>query len=465
MILRLTDGTTTVNLTGGPIYRTKYSPMPPALSVVEYNPESLADGGQAAAVTRRNVEEPCVITVADASSDAARATWNGIESLFLKAIEYANRKGGAPVYVEYAQETGDDVYRSELLYGSGVPAPETLTSLRCGSSLEATLTWKRRYYWEGPEAEVPLANQHGTGTGGIGIYNHADAAHDNFVDVDDGDVVGVLPAPVRLEMTNSYNVAARLNEVVIGHNVYSDPDTMDHILEAEDAITPAGAGTADANCSNGEYKATETATTTAAVIMAWTLDATLLGHCKSRHFRLLMRLRTPSTGTWYVQPKVTFPAGSPLTVVAEGKEVTLDNNYYLQDLGVVQLPPWLMGMNAELYPVDLSLYGRKSAGTGALDVDYVHLTALDSYRRLTPRGYGASYPVRVVDDGIGGWLWTDGWSGNQRTGHYIGLGLPVQLIPGRDQRLYFLMTSNSGNAEVARTMTVRAYYRPRRLTV
>lgn len=460
MILRLTDGTDTVNLVGGPIYRVEYVPRGPKLSTVEYEPGAVADGGEVAAITRPNVVESCRISAVEDTGDNLRTTLQSIEALFESAIEYQNRRGAARVWVEFAAEDDDDVYRSEILYGTMEPGLETL-SLWADAAVEATLIWKRRFYWEGPEAELSLANTHGSGTGGVTVYNHYDAAQENFVDITGTDVEGVLLAPVRLEIENTYNVAARLYDVFVGHNVYADPSDLDTILEGEDADTPAGAGTVDANCSNGYYKASEALAAAQARVMDWDLPAATLGHCNGRWFRLLVRLQnTAAVSGMDIQPKILFV----LTVISEGEEVRLNSSYELQDLGLVQLPPWLQGMDAELYSVTLALYGRKAAG-GTLDVDFMQLTPVDSYRVLRPRGYGCSFGVRVVDDGIGGWLWTDGWSGDQRTGHYYGEGLPVALVPGRDQRIYFLMTDSSSDCKTARTASVRVYYRPRRVAM
>ena len=202
MILRLTDGTDTVSLVGGPIYRVEYVPRGSKLATVEYEPGATADGGEVAAIARPNVVESCRISAVEDTGDNLRVTLQSIEALFETAIEYQNRRGGSPVYVEFAAEDDDDVYRSEILYGTLEPGSETL-SLWADAAVEATLIWKRRFYWEGPEAELSLSNTHGSGTGGVTIYNHYDDAHENFVDITGTDVGGVLLAPVRLALANT----------------------------------------------------------------------------------------------------------------------------------------------------------------------------------------------------------------------------------------------------------------------
>jgi hypothetical protein len=277
-------------------------------------------------------------------------------------------------------------------------------------------------------------------------------------------VEGVIPAPVRLELTNTYNVSERAYDFLLGHNVFANPGTLVHILEGEDTAYVAGgaAATADANSSGGYYQTATWAGDSETLLYRFVLSASLLAACAGNYFRLLTRFATaPGTGI-KVKPKIKFPSGSALTVVGEAQEVTLAS-VRLQDLGVLQIPPWLTG-ETSLYPVDLCLYGRKTGG-GSVDLDFIQLTTLDGYRVLTPRGYGAPYLVRVADDGIAGSLWTDNWATSGKTGHYIGSGQAIHLWPGRDQRLYLLVTDSAGDAEIARTTSVRVYYRPRRLTL
>jgi hypothetical protein len=92
---------------------------------------------------------------------------------------------------------------------------------------------------------------------------------------------------------------------------------------------------------------------------------------------------------------------------------------------------------------------------------------LDSYRELRPRGYGVADGITLIDDGIEDRIWADGYGSgyDERIGFYYGLGPRVMLVPGMQQRLYFLMSNTSGGAEVDRSVDVIVKYRPRRLTV
>lgn len=465
-LLRVTDGTTTVNLSGGPIYQRGYVPRSPNVSTVEFTAESLRDGGELFAITRRNVVETAPVVITGSTTDVMRGYVRSLEGLFCQAEARQMRGVGDRVYVEFQPGESGDIFRSELGYGRVEIGKELLTWWP-EMAMEAAVVWKRRFYWEGPEVELALTNGGGSGTGGRTVYNHddGDSGHDNYVAIDGEDVEGVIPAPMRLELRNTYDVSARAYDFLVGHNVFANPASLAHILEGEDAAYVAGGATATASgaCSGGYYQTATWTGDNETMLYRFVLSASLLAACAGNYFRLLARVASnPGTGV-KVKPKIKFPSGSALTVVGEAQEMTLAATSQLQDLGVLQIPPWLTGETG-LYPVDLCLYGRKTGG-GSVDLDFVQLTSLDSYRVLTPRGYGAPYLVTVVDDGIGGSVWADTWPSSGKAGHYIAHGQPVHLWPGRDQRLYLLVVDSGSDVVVARTASVRVYYRPRRLTL
>jgi hypothetical protein len=372
---------------------------------------------------------------------------------------------GNRVWVKYRPSASGDTYRSEILYGKIEPVKETGSSAHWADvAIQVLIVWRRRFYWEGAEAELPLANGNGSGTGGRTIYNHddGDAGDDNYVAIDGDDVEGVISAPIRLEMTNTYNVSARDYRFYVGLNAFSYPGSLDHILEAEDAAYVNGTTPASGSASGGYYAALSWGGDTETLLIRWALSTSLLSACAGNYFRLLARFTSNPTSGIKITPKITFPTGTPLTVVGESQEASL-NTRELQDLGALQIPPWLVG-ETDLMGVDLCLYGRNTGG-GSLNLDFVQLTALDGWRRLVPQGYGAAYLRRVVDDGIDGKLWVDTGASTDRAGYYIGYGRQIHVWPGRDQRLYVLVSDDSGDAEIERTHSLRAYYRPRKLTV
>jgi hypothetical protein len=436
---------------------------------VEFTAEALRDGGELIQSTRRNVVESVPLVVTGASRSALESTLHDLERLLEGAARYQERKVGSRVYVEFRKADSGDVYRSEILRGSVQPSEETAGEVYfAAGAIRVTVAWKRRYYWEGPETALSLSNTHGSGTSGVQVYNHYDSGNENFVDIDGDDVGGVIPAGCKLLIENTYNIATRLDDVIIGHNIFAHPASLDHILEGEDADYVAGGASAApaspdvSTYSDGQYQPVSWAGDNLTQALRWQLSTTLLNACAGGWFRLWGRFTTSPSGT-KITPRITFPSGTPVTVVAEAAEVTLGSGT-LQDLGVLQIPPWLPG-ETDLQQVDLTLYARETGG-GSFNLDFLQLTPLDGYRVLFPRGYGCSYGRHIVDDSVTGELYAeDAAVGGAKSGHYLSRGNPLLLWPGRDQRLTFLATNLSGGAEVLRTLGVRVYYRPRRLTI
>jgi hypothetical protein len=202
----------------------------------------------------------------------------------------------------------------------------------------------------------------------------------------------------------------------------------------------------------------------AAALLTWPISSADLSHYRGRFFRLWLRCQAaPAAGT-YLLPKMLLGIGS-LQVAAEGQETLLNENQLMQDLGVLQIPPYLMGDANTFYQMDLALYGRNTM-LGTLGLDILYLVPLDSYRELRPRGYGCAENITLIDDGIADSLWAEGYGGgDERIGFYYGLGPRVLLVPGVQQRLHFLLSNSAGGSEIDRTVDVIVKYRPRRLSV
>lgn len=138
----------------------------------------------------------------------------------------------------------------------------------------------------------------------------------------------------------------------------------------------------------------------------------------------------------------------------------------IRDLFSLRLPPWLPN-STSLDDINLVLSGYQVTGS-PIDVklDFLQLTPADGWRYLTPTGYGVPNGSRIMDDGILDELYVDDGSGSDKIGIYLGYGSSIYLEPNKLQRLYFLMHSNASNtAEIARTASVKIFYRPRRLTI
>jgi len=445
--LRFTDGTTTVTVTTSTVgILTGYKQ------------------GNAARSKPTVVDKASVLLVGGLTT--VRSTLRDLNRLFFQAEEYQSSKMGAKVYVE--RDLGDSVWwRSELVEALPLPDESTLDTGLAAGKMEFELVYSRRNYWEGAEAQIPLTNGNGTNnTAGLTVYNHDDAAtgHDNYVSIAASVVDGDLPGPSRIEMVNSY-ATNRLMDVWIGQN-WTDPANFPHMLEAEDAsggttVTPA------ADYSNNAYKTISVASGSEVDLFTWTISTAMLNAAKGGRMKALLRFSpvyaTAAQSTWF-----RIAAKWMTTVVwkSERAKPSTTRAISIRDLFSLRLPPWLPG-STNLDDITLTLTGYQNTGSAlTIGLDFMQLTPADGWRYITAIAYGVANGSRIVDDAIIGDLYVDNAAGADKIGSLIGSGDPIHLQPGKLQRLYFLMHSNTFNvAEIDRSISVKVYYRPRRLSL
>lgn len=469
MNLRLVKGSTTINLNSGRIRTREYAPRSPGEdeAVIE---QMDRDGGELLAVAYRDLVERAVVFFRECTLEEALSDLRAINRLFEDAREFQARAIGDRVFVEFRPDHREDFYRSEILYGR-IDVDEGLFARRWHEGwFEASLFWKRRFFWEGPETQIPLTNMYATGdTAGLTIYNHYDFAtsRDNSAWIDQDDVLGDLKAPLRLEMTNTTPAPVttqRTNRVYVGHayrsgvDAFVDVDNSWHILEGEDATGGIGSVVADATSSGGNYLALSwVGAMDDTEMLYWDLDSDRLAELGGNWYRLLARFSTGPTPTdlwlrWRIKLSTSTLWEGPLFKLAATRQ--------FQDLGVAQFPPVANPGDATLYPLRLYLYGT-AAGAGTLNLDFVQLTPMDSVRRFEPSGFGLAKDARLVDDGIEGRVYTDGWTTPGRTFHYRPYFQPIMSKPARHQRLFFLCDDLVDGMHKDRSMSVKVFYRPR----
>jgi hypothetical protein len=283
----------------------------------------------------------------------------------------------------------------------------------------------------------------------------------NFVAIAEGDVEGDLPGAARLEITNNFFSAFRAYTIWIGQNVESDPENYEHILEAENA---SGGNTTNLYTASGnQYKKCDWEGAAETALLTWELSTPLLTKLSGRYIRIISRYPVAAPTGLCLRVTVKMSA----TPLWEGPLV-LSGTGQIQELVSLRLPPYLLGAG-NLYPLNLVLSAKiDTAEAHSCGLDYLQLTPLDGWRKLHPKCYGLDFGVRLVDDGIDGYLYSDGWTSEGKLGQYIGFGESILLHPGKVQRLYFLhqhMEHSTQKAPINRTLSVKVYYRPRRMTV
>ena len=287
--------------------------------------------------------------------------------------------------------------------------------------------------------------------------------HENFVDLNAQDIEGDLPAPIKVEMYNSYDDDPS-DEAYLFHNVYSDPDNLTHILEAESAtgatVTDVPLGTSSA----GFYANLAWTAQTETLIATWAITSVQLSYMAGGRFAVLARWAAafPYTNVW-----LRVKLESATAVLWAGNLSLIPDTRELHWLDTTRLPPYLAGL-ADLKGINIKLYAlRKTAGTHTLPLDYLQLSPIsgdDGWKRFLSVDAGADYQEYLYHDDTEGFTYRVDTSGD-KVAEFTGYGGPVMLIPNRDQRLYFLSCDNQGLALVEQTWTVKAWYRPRRNSI
>jgi hypothetical protein len=383
------------------------------------------------------------------------------------AFQHARDHQTGPLgcYLNFAPDGTLDPWRTRI--GNGVTLLDSGLSRRWKQNKAVvSLAIQRAGWWEGPEAQAPLTNGNGTNnTTGLTVTNHDDAGagHDNFVSINAADVDGDLPGATRLQLLNNY-ATNRLYDVWIGHN-WTDPANLAHILEGEAAT--GGSSGADATASGGQYRYISLGSGADTTLYTWTLAAAFLNACQGQFYKILARFWDGNVIFLNHIHQIRFKLQIiyQATTLWETGWTTIDPNrtILIRDLATLRIPPWLpnqTGLNA----VELQLMARHETGsTYTAGLDFLQVTPVAGWRYLTCAGYGIEQNQRIMDDGINSDVYVDNGAGANKLGFVIPHGSPVMLKPGTLQRLYFLMHSHLGNtAEIARTMSVKLFYRPRR---
>lgn len=422
---------------------------------------------------KERVVETCTLTLVETAA-TIQAQVQALEIALQKAALRASRGHGDDVFVHYLSVAGGAEYRSRLLAGRLVWPENPQRRRLSGGIVEVALIWEREGFWEHSDLnELEIANSSvgSPTTGGITIYNHddGDSSHDNYVDIDGDDVAGSVPAPLYLVLSNSAaGVGAR--RFVAGNDLYYGIGS-NAVLEAESS-QGSFTGVPTAAASNGQYATVTWPITTghdtlcnagSSLLLYWTLPTALMTASEGGWWSVVARFHATPAANIYGKLRLVYPApGLSLTsVLWEGPEFTLEQRR-LQVLGRVPLPPGRgPGYSA---PLTL-LFTVRAAAAGSLDVDFFQLVGADGLRQfeILSGNLDASDAITINDIESAIHVY------DSSLGYFVPLiadnGSALWCAPGQDQRLRFLYDEGAGTMTISRTLSVRAYYRPRRLTV
>ena len=387
------------------------------------------------------------------------------------AFEHAkNHKDDAlAAWLYFDVDSSGDAWMSKLLGGT-VLYDKNLDHNWRQAKCVATIIVEHKPYWDATdEIQVPLTNGNGTNnTAGLNVFNHDDGGgaspnhHDNWVEIAAADVLGDLSGPSRLEILNTF-ATSRLFVLWIGQN-WTDPANFDHIIEGEDSSTGTPhAG--DSSSSGGSYMEAVLASGAEATMFTWALTDSFLNTCWGQYYKIIVRFKD-SAPLFPIKYRIKLIYSG--TTIWQSGQVLLDTTrgYSVRDLFTLRLPPWLL-QQTNLTALTMIMTGQQNTGSPiSINLDFQQITPLDGYRMLECAGYGVVQNGRMIDDGLNEVAYIDNGAGDDKAGILIGYGNPIALYPGKKQRLYFLMHSSTSQlAEIARTISVKLFYHPRRRTL
>ena len=433
MFLALTDNTTSVTLSEtAPVRGCTYFPSAPA---------SGQDAG--------DITETAVVNL-NGSESAIRAVVNAVEMLFDAA---ARQDGIHRAFVAYRPvNTDGTLYRSEVLSGR-VEWSSNPGLRRIGDTspfVQVAVIWTRRPFWEAVE-EADAGTVHMTNgdvAGSLLGYWVGPAAPPTYSTppaADQGDnaynagewtnLVGVLPTPAHLRITNESGAAIAVKRVFVANDVYARFDGAQHQMDGGGAVTWTGAST----------HATP----------RWTLTPTAAQIAKlvaGGGVRLLAVMTSVEPGA-YLRAMVQQVAGAEALPAWTGPEARMETGRFVYDLGYVQMPPGVTTFAD--WRIVLSVYSTLG---GTAQVDFLQFCPGRDLIVLESAGVSWANGVAI------------NWWGDERyaalAGYHASLRGVGQLLlqPARPNRLMVLVEGTTGVNTTAK-LAVQVGYRPRRPTI
>ena len=440
-LLNITDGTTTLPLSTTSAMLRYYVPETPQLD----------DAGRL-----QPVAETIELMLYGANTAAVEAAHNNLEIMGLAARQRRRTGAGPRVFLQY-QPSGSVLGRSEVRELEARLGRNAMTGYG-QAKLPVQLLVERVPWWEEARTAIPLANGNGSNnTAGLTVWNRDDgtAGQDNWADIAAGAVGGVLPSPLEIHMRNLSGGARQYNHFYVANNTFAP--SMAHWLEGESRSGGVGTVVANSAYSNGNYLRL----TGTSIYVSWALPAALLSATAGRYLRIMARFASyPTTPKVYARAEIRDYYGL-VTLARTPHETLLGPEVdHFCDLGLLPLPPGGYSNNWAQNMLAITFRAESSA---TVELDYLQITPADElcYRHIEQRGMSVAANDWIVDDGIEGLQYLI--EGGANHGIYSEHTQPLHVFPSVAQRLYFLHDGPDTSSNWR--LSVRAFYRPRRLTI
>lgn len=461
-VLSITDGTTTKTLADGTNCLLR-----------SYTPKSSREG--------EDVTENVNITIQAFGLALARTYMNEIGALFSQAEFYEQyrqnyiKDNGSPVYINFDPNTSGTTLRSRCKGGRIIANAETLESdISSGAvQLDVTIEWTRQGFFEGPETEIALASTYnGAGaTGGYVVKNRDDGSGQNRAYIPAGQILGDMPAPLKLAMANNVNSSGYIDEIIVGHGLNAKNTGISN-REAETGYTAGATITstlpADANSGNGQYNnmVWSSGVGTEVDLGTWGISVDMRGN----RYLVVLRLQASIayTNLWL---KARWTAQNYLGATAkvmDGNLINVTAGRQLIVLDTVRNPPFGT-YNPALSQIKFGLISvRSTAATTTLPLDCIYFIPISGDNGWMRLKNTWNTGIRKLV-GVYYWLTIDPYNPDDFQTYsdtsfhaaYSVEGGPIMLLPGVWQSLVFLASYTGGTAPVGLQLNIKAYYRPR----
>lgn len=402
MLLRITDGTTTVTLHsdgGSPssgLFGARYFPRDPGAAETVTETAEVGFSG---------------------TTETVIATINSIEKLL-------NAAGQIDTYIEYSRN-GLSIHRSPIVGGRVVWSDDRAKRQIYGAGDtvgEISVVWERANYWE--------ANSDST----IGSFTVKNGIASPYNGVTLTTVNGNLPSPVKVKVYNGNGVEIDARNYYLSMDSFAGMTGTEHLFSSG-AVSWAGA------------------ITHATLMWIMPLTSTFLTKNAGDDVQVVAAFSSLSMGIYMRASLYMVRDGLYVPIQHSGERYIVSK---LVNLGSLSIPTVA---NSGLALV-LSVYSP-TAGSGTLA--FAQLTPADGAVWLDLAGYGWKSAESVVEDGLYEHAYVE--SGSDLLNLVRRSGGPLYAWPGRTNRLFLLFDEGSGAYDGTRDATLIVTHRPRRSTV
>lgn len=425
------------------------------------------------------------------SSAVNLANKDTLNLMLARARDYAGARTGPKVYIE-GDLLNDGVYwRAQVLDGSIAWSDDMRSGLQ--TKFAYGIVYITRKPWDGPRLQLPISNLNaeadlagltvvnssrqiapislmgwgdgsviGWGDGSLMAWGVPSSGPENFFDIQGADIQGDLPAPIEIQITNNKSGSAKNKEFYLFHNIYSNPLTFNHMINA-DAFTGGTVTVADdADCQGGKKATLSWTGTDETLIATAPISSVLATNAAGGRFKILARWKGAFPYTdMFLRFRLLTSSGeeirkSDLTFITSPRE--------LSDLDPTRILPSAHNLS-DMEDVKLALYGaRNHSGTHTLVLNYLQLSPVSGnggWKYFEATDDGIAYTETFIHDDIERHNYRINTAG-KRSPNFTGVGGPILLVPGQDQRIYINQCDKDGAAKINQEWTVKLFYRPRR---